>query len=1046
MRPKLLVKERDPPESGEKGQNQASDIKRTGSSVSLETAGVDSAPQSSLGVQPEVGGASEAERERQSPPPPAMRSQPKKIMLRKMSDSSKVDSDEKGDKESSKTGDRGSDPKSSQTGSGSGEQDPSEVQEGVAKPRPTAWKVSERSGVKTLYEPEGKRSEAKFRKYHHGARGTGGKKERTSPATTPSEPHPPTSVPDLVPREKAGLRRTFSGERGRDRGRRGRDRGAEEDNLKWVEPPRSHGDQQKERSVPVKDTDKGKPLPDPQREPPQERGGEKIESQRERENEESKSRSASESDQRGREEQAPPSSPHVRPGRGRGNRTHRFPSGEDRSRQRRRESERDSRPASVTGDAASSDTSTITISKETSVTAAPPTTAVAIATTTISMATVSTAPASVPQTVINKSLSVQKKELISPDLPLALPTQFVVQQSVKRPLLDDPPLALRQAPLDERTGSRRSSETAEERRRRRGEPGRGGRRGSQRGRGRDDRHGSRGGRDDRQEGHEVRPTPSHHLERERDRDRERDKDKGRERDRERGRGRGRGRDRREKPVSGGAVAEEKKPQLEGEQARRGRDRRRRGGKKGAESSAESSGRAPRRTRGAPIGDKRGGVVPEKPSSRVRVGYDTLEDIESESDWEDGGGCGQRGVAREGLVSEQPKERGRGQRSLEQQEMHRSSSRGVRGRGRGRGNTRRDSAPMDRTVRPEPCSAAVVAVTVTERQPETGHKQQEFAKYDLTSSTIAIVDDIGGQSEEPEGAVEFVEVTSKKSQKERVKKEREEKLRRSLGGEEQKKSARKSVAMRGGEPARFALKATTAWSSKGEEGSQTSSIWAAGASSTPSTDWGGPIIRPVPSAPGAELKGAELKESTPGWGTSSVSVGVIGEGLPARSSSISLSSQTKNPATRSSGYSLFSDYSLPLLGPGSYSGGTGGMLNAAVTMRLSQEHLPSSEPAALGGVRGAESEKGVGGVGTVQQSEKDLASHSTRQEESVGSSLPPRLQGGGGAVGRGRGSGRGRRGERGRRDRREQDVPGEGGKRESQHSRDHGNREKVNNTH
>jgi hypothetical protein len=218
------------------------------------------------------------------------------------------------------------------------------------------------------------------------------------------------------------------------------------------------------------------------------------------------------------------------------------------------------------------------------------------------------------------------------------------------------------------------------------------------------------------------------------------------------------------------------------------------------------GREEQRRKGKDFGRERQSNKPspaqeERKIVNLTVGYGSLEDIDSDSDWDQLDeskvvGDTKKGVGEASASRDPPKGRGRGQRrNLERQDsqdQQRSSARG-KGRGRGRndgeqparerqsgrpGTNRQDRNADNRVPKPEPSPAAASDEASSEK-PSDAHKQQEFAKYDLHSSTIAIVDEIRGTPDEAESSVDFVEVTSKKSQKEKVKKEREEQLRQSL---------------------------------------------------------------------------------------------------------------------------------------------------------------------------------------------------------------------------------------------------------------------------
>ena len=682
---------------------------------------------------------------------------------------------------------------------------------------------------------------------------------------------------------------------------------------------------------------------------------------------------------------------------------------------------------------------------------------------TVPTTAVATAPASVPQTVINKSVSVQTSDLSLASHPLAFPQ--------RPPLLENPPLALRREPLEPKPDPRQR-DTMESRRRldrQRGGPegSRGRWRGSQRGKG------------ERENGHHGRQEMKSSglaVEVEGDRgDRGRSDRRGSQR---RGRGRRGG---------GGAVRQasgtpednvappphDVVPPVDHSRRDSGRGRERRQRDRGSRkqdsstSVAEGSQRPHRETRDtgrATAGQRRdkrewGKGQRAKPSTekKLTTGYADLEDIESGSDWENDRVLewrkGEGDTMSEASVpppsQDNPKSRGRSQKEQEQHESARNDLRPSGGRGRGRGR----QGSLKRGVgRPADASDTPHEETPVATEPEKlsdVHKQQEFAKYDLTSTTIAIVDDIGShlQPEEVENAVEFVEVTSKKAQKEKVKKEREQWRQAAVESKEELKKSRKPATARPSDhtATQQPLKPSTAWSSKGEDNPQ-SNIWSS--STAGSSDWS-TVLGPVTA--GATGEQFTQPQSWTPMGVSS-GVGVIGEGLQARPVTTTTANQTEHPTT-TSGYSLFPvDHSLSsLISAGPYSGSGGGMLNAAVNMKLSQEHLPSpsGEPALLGAEAG-----GVAEGGRVRD-EKDAESplreppvvqphqgSKSRADDKLSSShsghskasLPPRLQSSrsnpGSGVGRGRGSTRGRRGERARRggdggERKDHDVPGEG---------------------
>ena len=1235
-RPKILTKDKDwretqpLQEAGEK--SLAPSVKRS-SSTSSDPPGTDSTHHVSFLP------SQETEPESSSHPMPTMRSQPKKIMLRKMGDNSKADVAESQEKtEAGKMADRLNDVKSPLAGQAGLEQDSSETASDnpTAKPRSTVWKVTDRaasSSAKTLYEPEGKKSEAKFRKYQHDARERGGsKREKTgqSPATTPSEIQAPAHIPDVGEREKTNdkvpLKRTVSSDRGREGdGRKGKGGGnrheeREEERHQWNEPRKSHSDHQRDHGSQRDHHGARRDHSGPQREPhdhqrdhtkhqgdhpeqqrsyqeswhhssgrpPYERRDSdrqewRAPGRRERGRGDRRSRGSETDDLKDSskepqtkqthttaqprglqpssetgesvnnwqqvqrdgveegggqgEEDPPPVSQLRKPGkvqreRGKGGsdhhpgRTQRLPSkGED---SRPKDDQKPSgRPAEEKKGTQSSVASPI----------------------------ITTAPASVPQTVINKSFTVQMSDC--PPASLLAPFPAHSANRPRPPLLEDPPHSLRKEMLPPRA-ERRPRDTGDRRnrqdRQREGSRGEGNRvrQGSQRGRGDHDRDKTGG----RQENKTSKSAVNVEVEQVGDRDKPGGRGRGDRRGRERGgRGRGRGPARHVSVTSEDSkpppVPPEEPPAEQGRrESGRGRERRRRDSRRergnrmpdSSYSQAEASQKPPREARDSGRGtttDQRGGRKekgwtrgrPSRPSStpakkgdevKLDTGYgDTVEDIESGSDWEglledranqrksEGGGASGVTEPSVSVCDTQSgglsKSRGRGQRRDEQRdhsEPLRSEQQVSTGRGRGRGVERgrgRMGRPVSSKrrpgdkgegppeVKPDPNPANTSHGDKGDgksAQQSVDHKQQEFAKYDLNSTTIAIVDDIEGQlqGEEVESTNEFVEVTSKKAQKEKVKKEREEQWRQANESKEEHKRSRKPDTVKRSEQttSQLALKPSTAWGSKGEleEGPQ-ANIW--GTSTAPSSEWNIMLGAVASSAaPGAQFK--ELSSWPVSVGTS-VGVGVIGEGLQARPATATLASQAEH-LTTATGYSLFpvKQRTLgPLLTAGPY-GGSGGMLSAAVDLKLSQEHLPpSSEPAPSGssthmgtvedfvkegaqvgqGKESKEPEKSLSvrkPNSSEPSAEDSYTQPGTRSRTDEGrpvthsghgkSSLPPRLQSNrtGGGVGRGRGGPRGRRGERGKRgaegEQREHDVPGEGKAEAQPRARD---REKVSQT-
>ena len=1134
-----------------------------------------------------------------SPLVPTMRSQqPKKIMLRKMTDNSK-DSNEKEKVEGGKTSDRTSDTKSGNTSKTGMEQDSSEVAMGssAAKPRQMAWKVTDSRAsttAKTLYEPEGKKSEAKFRKYQNDARGGGGsghrEKSGPSPATTPSDTQPPVHIPDVAGKDKLPVKRTYSGDRGRDVsdrnvGRRVRagERYEDEDGHKWNEqrknqhdssgPQRDtstrkdqhsgsdkdhhikeqskqhskHPQQQKPRENPRPHSEGGssRSIEQPTKQVEQtehkdgrhlsgrasydsshsqERRGQGRRARSDRKSRGSetddlredtsretqsvaKSRVPSVTDSksvsRGEDRNKEPSVQQRRSHHGgvdqvqgksdrRPNRTQRLPSKHDESKPKDDHKGPALKPSLEKKDLPSTAVpeATIMVPKTTVVT---------------NTTTVPIVPASVPQTVINKSVSVQTSDHPPLELPLAYPPTTTISRP-RPPLLQDPPQTLRKDYVDLRTNKKPRTmpehhQKKQDRRRSsgpdvsRGESGnRGSRRGSQRGRGRDGdslrqhtstqpsaeiegKGGSERGRSKRRD--RIPELPEDHgkplLREEHSVEQIRRSDSGRGRDRRHDRDRGSRRN--DPPVRPPAKQQGSKP--------------------------EQRVTGVRQNKG--IGNKPPNFTPVV-ESKLPTGYVDLEDIESGSDWDEQDEPTSKKTEVETMKESHPRNHGRGQRigidpvESNRNDMRRSS--GGRGRGRGGmqggrpGSFKRGSGrpPQDTSETGHKPVSPEETLCHDDNQSEDQtvvHKQQEFAKYDLNSTTIAIVDDIAGQqqSEEIVSTVGFVEVTSKKTQKEKVKKEREEKWRLSSGGNEsrdEQKKNRKSTAVRSTElsTSQVTLKPSTAWSSKAEDSSGTN-IWSTTSTTAPSSDWGS-SLNPMTSstAPGAQLK--ETHTSWPAAMNVSSGVGVIGEGLQLRSVSTTLASQTESLPSAVE-YSLFPEHPLSLISPTPYARGAGsGMLNAAVTMKISQEHLtsPSTEspPPGLGSHINKTDSKdenltvvNIKETETVQQSSvkselplQQQSGHDSQPRTDEGhhsplvgsderkSSLPPRLQSSrsantsssAGCVGRGRGSTRGKKGERNKRvgggpesERRDRDVPGESNRVISQH-RDQRTKDKV----
>ena len=214
-----------------------------------------------------------------------------------------------------------------------------------------------------------------------------------------------------------------------------------------------------------------------------------------------------------------------------------------------------------------------------------------------------------------------------------------------------------------------------------------------------------------------------------------------------------------------------------------------------------------------------------------------------------------------------------------------------------------------------------------------HKASDFEKYDLNSHKVAIVDDIGSETAEggrlsPSVQAEFVEVTSKKTQKEKHRREKEEKRRldeekRKLDEQKKPKKFTSSRPHDRASQSQAPNKPVSAWSTD----NTSQNIWSA---SSGGSDW--------LSAPGSQAN------VDSGWvSNTSPNVGVIGDNLQTKQTQASSGSSSLIPQPVSiydSSYSLFpSILTSPLLGgPAIVTTATGSMLNAAIDSTLSQEAL------------------------------------------------------------------------------------------------------------
>ena len=298
---------------------------------------------------------------------------------------------------------------------------------------------------------------------------------------------------------------------------------------------------------------------------------------------------------------------------------------------------------------------------------------------------------------------------------------------------------------------------------------------------------------------------------------------------------------------------------------------------------------------------------------------------------------------------------------------------------------------------------------TKEKLESGLPKTDITKYDLSSIRIAIVDDIGEHDLEegrqsPSG---FVEVTSKKSQKEKIRKEKEE--QRKLAEDRKKEEERKKRRQASSKPrlgsdkaAPSANKPFTAWNASTGE----ADLW--------SSDHDLHSILPTMSAaPGSHLK--------PNISGTSLEIGFIGDSLPHSKANVPHTAELVSSASASSipvdvtdkSYALFDGHDIvDSLFPSSR------MLEAAV-----ESTVPSTVSTGHLGTESGSNVAATEDVELPQSAETKINSSSNEKEfqeippsRGRGSTknLPPRLKNGG--PGRGRGDksvGEDRRERRGR---------------------------------
>ena len=477
--------------------------------------------------------------------------------------------------------------------------------------------------------------------------------------------------------------------------------------------------------------------------------------------------------------------------------------------------------------------------------------------------------------------------------------------------------------------------------------------------------------------------------------------------------------------------------------------------------------------------------PQKGTAKPGVVYSELEDIESGSDWEDdietidaATGTSKRDEEQqsEPLNEKQPLKDAEGktgsapqsgkphqaERSQRSENGRDSRRGGGVGRGRGRsgdrpgsyssqrrqGGSRDNSRGVEKQTAAESGGVSTAASRESadgkskdraphsekrsrDTTPQPSHKVPDFDKYDLNSHKVAIVDDIGSEGAEtgrfsPSVQGEFVEVTSKKAQKEKLKKEKEEQRR--LDEEKRKleeERLRRTKKLASNRPAAnqdknlpSPQKPVNAWGSNGTKSeTEIGSVWA----STSASDW--LMLSTSAAAPGSQLKSPGLGDSRWPPGTAAAaanSVGVIGDSLQLK--------QLVSPGNALNSYSTAADnhtYSLfgstnpipsPFLGtPAIPSGSSGGsMLKAAV-----ESTVPKLSQEALAGVSSEEleapfllSDEDQVGDEAKEKGKESPEFQKVERNRRGGKNLPPRFQSSKGqpsGPGRGRGSGSGGKG-------------------------------------
>lgn len=231
--------------------------------------------------------------------------------------------------------------------------------------------------------------------------------------------------------------------------------------------------------------------------------------------------------------------------------------------------------------------------------------------------------------------------------------------------------------------------------------------------------------------------------------------------------------------------------------------------------------------------------------------------------------------------------------------------------------------------------------------ESSGSLQKFdvSKYDLNSHKVAIVDDIGRQNPEeglvsPTEHADFVEVTSKKSQKEKMRKEKEEQRKEERRVEDQRKKKKPNTARTPygvDKPSLSANKPCSAWSTS-EGKTDSAEVWSA--------------------APGAQLKAGQSQQQVP-WvpTTTTLPPGSGGFGLgkgggtgdpkaavPHTAELVGSTSSEADMLSGSSRYSLFGFATrYPHFSPAMSAGTAPTMLDAAVDSTIGTVTSPRTVP-------------------------------------------------------------------------------------------------------